>query len=137
MDIKNRLHNNSYKLNLETKSDIKPKNPSEYELIFLNPLESMIKNIINNRIKIVREDILLGEINLKQPGSNFSPIIANNQPFDSHLNKNKNIQVAEDISNNGIIVNNMLKSFKIKMTNQKRKNLVRNNLCITFKIKFN
>jgi hypothetical protein len=123
MDFKSRLQNNN-NLNSEF-SNIISKNPSNYDIIFSNPLESMIKNIINNKNKIVREDILLGEINLKLPDSNIFHIRPNNSPFDSNLNTNQNIQVNEDISSNGILVNNMLKSYKIKMTSQKRKNLVR------------
>lgn len=123
MDFRSILQNN-YNVIPEI-SNIISKNPIDCELIFSNPLESLIKNIVNNKRKIVREDILLGEINLKLPGSNISQIRPNNSQFDSNLNVNHIIQVNEDISCNGILVNNMLKSYKIKMTNQKRKNLVR------------
>lgn len=122
MDFRSILQNN---YNLPEISNIISKNPIDYELIFSNPLESLIKNIVNNKHKIVREDILLGEINLKLSGSNITQIRPNNSPFDSNLNVNHIIQVNEDISCNGILVNNMLKSYKIKMTNKKRKNLVR------------
>ena len=123
MDFRSILQNN-YNVIPEI-SNIISKNPIDYELIFSNPLESLIKNIVNNKHKILREDILLGEINLKLPGSNISQIRPNNSPYDSNLNVNHIMQVNEDISCNGILVNNMLKSYKIKMTNQKRKNLVR------------
>ena len=75
-------------------SNIISKNPIDCELIFSNPLESLIKNIVNNKRKIVREDILLGEINLKLPGSNISQIRPNNSQFDS----NQDMSGAESIT---------------------------------------
>ena len=119
MDIKNRVFNlNNNIFNLEVKLNTSQRNTEESDVGF-NPLEQIIKKIISDKIKTVREDILLGEINLKQKKTNFTAVRASNE---SYLNSNENSNL---IAINGVIVKNMLKSFKIKMSLQKRKHLVR------------
>jgi hypothetical protein len=118
MDIKNRVFNvNNNIFNLEVKLNTSQRNNEES--VGFNPLEQIIKKIISDKIKTVREDILLGEINLKQKKINFTAIRASNE---SYLNSTEN---SNELAINGVIVRNMLKSFKIKMSLQKRKFLVR------------
>jgi hypothetical protein len=61
----------------------------------------LIKNKINEKMKNVRESLLLGEIKI------------------SKINPNR-----DDLNFNGVIVGNMLKEYKIKYTNEKIKKLV-------------
>jgi hypothetical protein len=79
-------------------------------------LDSVIKSIVNDKIKKVREDILLGEI-IFQP----EKIHKNN------TNKKKKDSETEENLLNGIndqIIKNMQKSFKISVANIEKKKLV-------------
>lgn len=83
----------------------------------LNKLDFEIKNILDKRLKNVREDLLLGEIKInanktKQKDSYFTKLKEINSSFN------------EDFQSNGIIVKNLSKSYNIKITNEKRRQLV-------------
>ena len=73
-----------------------------------------LKNILNKKLKIVRDDILLGEIDIG----------VKKQFQTTQDNKNCNNYIKQDFRYNNIILQNMLKAHNLKITNEKRKQIV-------------
>jgi hypothetical protein len=84
-----------------------------------NSIEALVKNLIQDKNKAVREDILTGDANYKTPLPADSYIKQIHSGTEASLNL-----LNDEIYNNGMIIRNMLTSMKIGLTNNKRKNLV-------------
>lgn len=86
----------------------------------LNHVEAIVKNLIQEKNKTVREDILTGDANYKNPLPSDSYIKQIHFGSEASLNL-----LNDEIFNNGVLIRNMLTSLKIGLTNNKRRNLVK------------